>query len=213
VQTPILLAENGLGIGEALKLTLEHLFRFQVIAVARAGIEALELCRRLRPSVVVTNLHLPGLDGVGLLYELRRRNLDIGVAFLTSEDDNLRLGKAADSQPNGFAHQADELAEWESAVRAAKNRTYYYSRRISDARRQNAARNSGASVRLSSAERDLLNHIVQGRTNAQIAAIRGTSERTVDNQRTTLRKKLGAHCTADLVRYALGSENPDPALA
>src|ERR687884_467579 len=45
---------------------------FDVVGQAKDGDEALELCRRLRPDTMTLDLHMPGLDGIGVLRELRR---------------------------------------------------------------------------------------------------------------------------------------------
>jgi DNA-binding NarL/FixJ family response regulator len=198
----LIIAEDELGVAAALKFTFENVFGYDVIAMARDGLDAMDACRKLKPSILVADLRLPEMDGIALVREIRRRAMQIGVTLLTSEHCPLRLGEAAAAEPEGFAHKSDELPEWERAIRAARDRSRYFSRTIVKARRE-AGSPAMSLAQLSPAERDLLVHIAQGRTSCQIAAIRGTSERTVDNQRTSLRLKLDAHCTADLVRCAM----------
>lgn len=198
----LVIADDEQGVASAFKFTFENAFGYDVVALARNGLDALDVCRSIQPAVLVADLRLPEMDGVALVREIRRRTLPIGVAILTSEMCPQRLGEAAATEPEGFAHKSDDLQEWERAIRAAKDRSRYFSKRIVEARRNGIA-NATSLAHLSPAERDLLMHIAQGRTTSQIAAIRGTSERTVDNQRTSLRQKLDAHCTADLVRWAI----------
>jgi two-component system nitrate/nitrite response regulator NarL len=198
----LVIAEDELGVASALKVTFEYAFGYDVVAVVRDGLAAMDACRKLKPAVLVADLRLPEMDGIALVREIRRRTLQIGVAILTSEFCPLRLGEAVAAGPEGFAHKSDDLSEWERAIRAARDRSQYFSRMIVKARRESGSPEM-CFAHLSPAERDLLVHIAQGRTSSQIAAIRGTSERTVDNQRTSLREKLGAHCTADLVRCAM----------
>jgi DNA-binding NarL/FixJ family response regulator len=72
---------------EALALTLAIDPRIAVAGIAHDGLEALQLCRRRRPDVVLMDVHMPGLDGIETTRRIRETFPGIQVVMLTSDDD------------------------------------------------------------------------------------------------------------------------------
>jgi DNA-binding response OmpR family regulator len=82
--TRVLIVEDDRSIARLLQLELEH--RSLEVCCAYDGPAGLEAIARFKPSVVVLDIMLPGMDGVGVLKELRRRGEDVPVVMLTARN-------------------------------------------------------------------------------------------------------------------------------
>jgi len=145
----------------------------------------------------VTDLRMPGMDGLDLQQALMRAANVLPVVFLTGEGDIPTTVRAMRQGAEDFltkrAPKEDLLAAVDRAIaRDAR-------RRAEDARlRALRAR----FVNLTNRELVVLRHVVQGRLNKQIAIVLGVSERTVKLHRTAITSKLGVRSVAELTRLA-----------
>src|SRR4051794_33101314 len=74
---------------------------FDVVGQAKDGDEALELCRRLRPDTMTLDLHMPGMDGIGVLRELRRPGAPSIPVIVVSAFSPAHGARAAAAWPGG----------------------------------------------------------------------------------------------------------------
>ena len=65
----------------------------EVVGTAEDGQEALEMAEELEPDIIITDIRMPGFDGIELLRELRKKSLDIKVILLSGYNDFLMLRK------------------------------------------------------------------------------------------------------------------------
>jgi FixJ family two-component response regulator len=154
-----------------------------------------------RPSdgCVVVDLALPGASGLELQRRLGERDPGFPVIFLTGRGD---IGTSVRAMKGGavdFLTKPVEPAALLAAVETALER----------GRTQNAARAAEADraarlARLTPREREVLEMVVRGRLNKQIAADLGSAEKTVKVHRARMMQKLGVRTVADLVRLVLG---------
>jgi DNA-binding NarL/FixJ family response regulator len=87
----VVLADDHRVVLEGLEQLLRHEPGFAVVAACIDGIETLEAVRRLRPDVLVLDLRMPRLDGVGVLREMRREDLPTRVVVLTAGIDEQQM--------------------------------------------------------------------------------------------------------------------------
>lgn len=59
----------------------------EVVGTAEDGQEALEMAEELEPDIIITDIRMPGVDGIELLRELRKKSLDIKVILLSGYND------------------------------------------------------------------------------------------------------------------------------
>src|SRR3954465_817103 len=114
----VLLAEDDISIQDMLRFVLKHHCGFEVAGEAFDGITALEMCERLHPEVLLADLRLPRLDGVGLLEQIRARGLGVPTVFYTGTESEGQLREALAARPEGFVHKHDSLADLERALQA-----------------------------------------------------------------------------------------------
>ena len=146
---------------------------------------------------LVLDVQMPGLDGLALQRELASRGSEIPIVFLTGHGDVPRSVQAMKHGASDFLTKPVEDGVLLRAVRLA----------LDTDRQGRKARAEVADVRrraktLTSREREVLDGVVAGRLNKQIAGDLGISEKTVKVHRGRVMEKMGAASLADLVRLA-----------
>jgi FixJ family two-component response regulator len=152
---------------------------------------------RHAPGCLVLDLAMPGLNGLQLQRELEQRASALPIVFLTGRGDIAASVQAMKHGASDFLTKpiddTDLLAAIHEALATGRQR-----RRVS-AERELIAQCLAA---LTERERQVLEHIVAGRLNKQIAAELGTVEKTIKFHRANLMRKMGVRGVADLVKLA-----------
>jgi len=164
----------------------------------QAFASASEFLARLAPGMsgcVVTDLQMPGMNGLELQAALRRSANPLPVIFLTGQGDIPATVNAMRSGAEDFLTKRAPKEELLAAVERAFQR---------DAQ-ERQQREQLQSLRqrfdeLSQRELEVLSHVVQGRMNKQIAADLNINERTVKLHRTNITRKLAVQSVAELTR-------------
>ena len=164
----------------------------------QAFASASEFLARLAPGMsgcVVTDLQMPGMNGLELQAALRRSANPLPVIFLTGQGDIPATVNAMRSGAEDFLTKRAPKEELLAAVERAFQR---------DAQ-ERQQREQLQSLRrrfdeLSQRELEVLAHVVQGRMNKQIAADLNINERTVKLHRTNITRKLAVQSVAELTR-------------
>jgi two-component system, NarL family, response regulator NreC len=198
----VLLAEDDVSIQDMLRFVLRHHCGFDVAGEAADGITALKLCESLHPEVLLADLRLPRLDGVGLLQQIRARGLHVPTVFYTGTEHEGQLREALAVHPEGFVHKHDSLSELTQALRAAIAGQIFYSATPARLQADQPVHDIPLD-RLTVAERTLLRLIASGKTIGEAAALIGKSEFATAHERERLMEKLGVADSADLIRVAV----------
>ena len=174
-----------------------------VVGEASDGSEALEQATRLEPDVVLMDLVMPGLDGVGAMRQLRERSPQIRVIVLTSFLDDDRVMPAIQAGAAGYLLKDVDPVELAQAVRTASAGQAMLNPAVAARLVTAIAENRAPGVqpeRLTRREREVLEQIAHGRSNKRIALELGISEKTVKAHVGHLLAKLGV---ADRTQAAL----------
>ena len=159
------------------------------------------------PGCILLDIALPNLDGLELQAALAESGLQRPIVFLTASCD-VRVGvQAMRAGAVDFLVKPIEEANLLAAVRQAIERDTV-SRRAHDKR---AAVEHQLS-KLTPREREVMDHVVAGRLNKQIAGDLGIVEKTIKVHRGRVMAKLGLRTVADLVRLAERAHLPGPKL-
>jgi DNA-binding NarL/FixJ family response regulator len=184
---------------------------FEVVATAADGGEALRRLPAVRPDVVVLDLHLPVLDGVGVTREVIAAGLGTRVLVLSSsgeQDDVLQAVKAGAS---GYLVKSATPAELVDAVtRTAAGEAVFTAGLaglvLGEYRRMAVSRpEPGEPVipQLTERETEILRLVAKGLNSRQIAERLVISHRTVQNHVQNTLTKLQLHNRVELTRYAI----------
>jgi len=191
----VLVVDDHAVVREGLRAFLELQHEIQVVGEAEDGEEALRKVRELHPDVILMDLVMPKLDGVGAMQRLHASQDPARVVVLTSFLDDERLLPAMQAGAAGYLLKNAEPADLARAVRAA-----YAGEAIIDptvAARLLAAIADAPSPlpsrqeRLTERERQVLTLIARGRSNKRIALELGISEKTVKTHVGHVLEKLG----------------------
>ena len=205
----VALVDDHLLFREGLRAMLASAPDLRIVAEASNAQEALPAVRASQPEVVVLDVMLPGVSGIGVARELLREDPKRRVLALSMVADEAHVADALQAGVLGYACKSQSAAEVMEAIRTvARGETYLAPQVsgfvVSDYRR---LRNGPEGARsplatLTAREREIFELCIQGNPTAQIAKQLCISPRTVETHRGRILRKLNAHSAVDLVRLA-----------
>jgi DNA-binding NarL/FixJ family response regulator len=200
----ILIVDDHAVVREGLRAFLELQDGLEVVGEAADGREAINQAERLRPDVILMDLVMPTLDGVGAMRVLRERVPDARVVVLTSFLEDERLLPAIQAGAAGYLLKNAEPSELARAIRAAHDGEAIIdptvAARLVSAISDGPAGDAGGYDSLTRREREVLELIARGRSNKRIALELGIAEKTVKTHVGHVLAKLGV---ADRTQAAL----------
>ena len=202
----VLIVDDHAVVREGLRTFLELQDGIEVVGEAADGEQAVARTVELGPDVVLMDLVMPGLDGIGAMRELHRRSSPARVIVLTSFLDDERLMPALQAGAAGYLLKDVEPAELARAVRGAcadeavidPTVAARLLRRLGEG--APPATPSAGDLDLTRREREVLELIAAGHSNKRIALELGIAEKTVKTHVGHLLAKLGV---ADRTQAAL----------
>jgi DNA-binding NarL/FixJ family response regulator len=198
----VLVVDDHAVVREGLRTFLELQDGIAVVGEAGDGEEAVRQAEALRPDVVLMDLVMPRLDGVGAMRELRRRLPAIRVIVLTSFAEDERLLPAIQAGAAGYLLKNVAPAELARAVRAAHAGDALLDPHVAARLVEALAQPVGEEPpeRLTTREQEVLGLIARGFSNKRIARELGIAEKTVKTHVGHVLAKLGV---ADRTQAAL----------
>lgn len=166
--------------------------------------QALDLCHRRCPEVLLVDLHLPDRDGVALVFAAREEKMTGRVVLITGDESDRVIRAAMLAKPDGFVHKSDTMEQIVQTVLTVAGGGTGFTPRIVKAARGLPQSDAEAFLsEVTPAEREVWALVAQGRTLKEMAELLGKSVSTLDNQRTRLMRRLGVRKSADLTRLAI----------
>jgi DNA-binding NarL/FixJ family response regulator len=206
----VLLADDHEIVREGFRKLLEAEDDLEVIGEAQNGRQAVELTRKLRPSVVVMDIAMPLLNGFEATRQIRKAFPSTNVVVLSAHNDDAYVEQAIAYGAAGFLLKQTSSHDLSRAIRTVQKGNTFFSpsiaRRLHDEKMPAGGGALGKKVaRLSSRELEVLQLIAEGNANNQTAAELGISIKTVEKHRQNLMAKLNIHEISGLTRYAISA--------
>lgn len=203
----VLLADDHNLFRAGLRVLLQDLGGFDVVAEAGDGSEALRLVAEHRPDVVLMDLMMPGLNGLEASARMAREFPGVRVLVLSMNAAEEFVLPAVRAGASGYVLKNARPEELEQAIRAvARGETYLtpaVSGHLIDDYRRLTTGEPDSLEKLTSRQREVLQLVAEGHTTKQIARRLSVSVKTVETYRSQLMDGLDIHDIAGLTRYAI----------
>lgn len=170
----------------------------EVVEEAADGLEAVALVRKFQPTLMTLDIAMPYARGIEVFGEVRRWSPDTKIMVFSGMTSAGLFRELAQAQANGIFLKRGELETFAEAIPRVLAGELVISKDVS--RLLEAAPDQTA---LTIRERQILSLVAQGLSNKEIGVRLGVSNKTADNHRTNLMKKVGAHSVAELLAFAL----------
>jgi two-component system, NarL family, response regulator NreC len=205
----VFLADDHVLVRQGFRRILEDDPRVTVVGEAGTGLSAMELCKELKPDVVVMDLSMPELGGLEASAEILKLNPETKILILSMYSNENYVRKAFEVGAKGYMLKDAIEIDLTRAVTALAAGESYVSPGIS--KLVIAGLQSGSfqdtskdpHEQLTLREKEVLLLIAQGKSNKEIAALLNISVNTVAVHRARVMDTLGLHKTAELVLYAV----------
>lgn len=153
----------------------------ELIGEAHSGEEALAFLAHNKPDVVLLDMELPDMSGVDVAQELAKKGNDFRVLALSSFDDPHYIDSVLSSGAAGYILKDEVPKEIVDAIRGvARGEKGWLSRSVAAHLSQAVHAAASGPEQLTKRERQVLHHVVEGKTNAEIGVVLGISEKTVE---------------------------------
>jgi DNA-binding NarL/FixJ family response regulator len=196
---PVLLVDDHALVRRGFRLMLEDETDIQVVAEAGDGAEAVKLAGELKPRVVVMDCAMPGMSGMEATKQIREQWPEISVLMLTMHSEDTWVRLALDAGANGYILKSAVDLDLIEAVRRVANGETVLDPKVT----KPAALKGDKNLGLTNRELQILQLIVNGKSNKEIANDLNLSVNTVSVHRANIMEALGIHNTAELVVYAI----------
>ena len=181
----VVLADDHVVVRQGLRALLESDPNVVIAGEASNGTEAVDMVTRRRPTVLITDLMMPGLDGLAIAQKLSHMKLDTQVIILSMYGDQAYVLTALNNGADGYVLKESCGAELFQAIREVV----------------------AVQDKLTVREQEILRLLVEGGNSSDIASRLKISSRKVESYRANCMKKLGLSTHEDLIRYAVQRGN------
>lgn len=204
----IVIADDHFLVREGLRATLRNVAGAEVVGEAVDGNELLALALELQPALVITDITMPGQDGLSVLSLLRQRLPRTRVLVVSMHDTPHLVRKAVQHGAHGYLLKGGPPMELEHAVRTLLGGQAYFSPQVTQ--QLLAPDEPNAEDVLTERQLDILKQLATGMSSKEIAFKLGLSSKTVDVHRARIMERLQLGDVVSLSLYCVrqGLINP-----
>jgi len=192
-----------------LKLLLERHAGFKVVSEASDGREAVENALATKPDVVVMDIAMPRLSGIEAAQRINEQLPQTAIIILSMHSDEGYVLRALKSGAKGYLLKDSAESDLVKAIKVLSEGKAFFSPEISkvlaeDYVREIKVRGAEDSYDLlTPREREILQLLIEGRSNKDIAVLLNLSLYTIETHRRNLQNKLNIHSFPELILYAI----------
>jgi len=195
----VLLVDDHALVRRGFRRMLEDEPSFQIVGEASNGLEAIEQANELHPHVIVMDCALPQVNGIEASRRILQKQPNISILMLSMHSEDTLVRQALDAGAKGYILKNAMDLDLVSAIKKIAEGKTVLDPQISRGHALKGERDAGLTPR----ELEILQHIVAGQSNKEIALQLKLSVNTVSVHRANIMDALGIHKTAELVVYAI----------
>jgi DNA-binding NarL/FixJ family response regulator len=195
----VLLVDDHALVRKGFRRMLEDDRAIVIVGEASDGTEAVRLALELRPKVVVMDCALPGFSGIEATRNIRAKHPEATILMLSMHSEDTLVRQALEAGARGYILKNAVDLDLISAVKRVAAGEMVLDPQLAKPDALKGERDSGLTPR----ELEILQHIVAGKSNKEIATELSLSANTVAVHRANIMDALGIHKTAELVVYAI----------
>jgi DNA-binding NarL/FixJ family response regulator len=195
----VLLVDDHALVRRGFRRMLEDEPTFQVVGEASDGLEAVKLAEQLRPTVVVMDCALPQINGIEASRRILAKHPETAILMLSMHSEDTLVRQAMEAGVRGYILKNAMDLDLVSAIQKVAAGKTVIDPQITRTGTLKGERDTGLTPR----ELEILQHIVAGKSNKEIALELSLSVNTVSVHRANIMDALGMHKTAELVVYAI----------
>ncbi len=195
----VLLVDDHSLVRRGFRRMLEDEPDMSVVGEASDGTEAIKLAKQLRPKVIVMDSALPGTSGLAATRKILESTPEQIILMLSMHSEETLVRQALEAGARGYVLKNAVDLELPAAIRKVAEGQVVLDPQVARRASLKGERNGGLTTR----ELEILQFIVDGKSNKEIADLLNLSVNTVSVHRANIMDALGIHKTAELVVYAI----------
>ncbi len=185
------------------QLTRSDPLRYDIVGGGSTGQEAVDVCLKTQPDLLLLDLMLPGLNGVEVLRRLQPKLPRMRTLFFSASSRTPLIAEALELGVNGFV---GKMRPWQTvleAVNLVASGGKYFDPAVAHLAGRTARQPEAE--KLTAREREVAQLIAEGHSTKEIASLLGVSAKTIDKHRTRMMEKLRLHDAVAVTRYAINA--------
>lgn len=200
----IILVDDHKLLRDGLRNIIEQRSNMHIIGEASNGREAIKICSKLLPNVIIMDVAMPGLNGVESAMQIHKIHPDIKIIGLSMHSSKQFIQGMFNAGASGYLLKDGDADELITAITRVMENKRYLSKNINQ--EFLALLKKGETLEktsLSSREKEVLQLIAEGNSSKKIGDILFLSPKTVDVHRTNIMKKIDLYTIPELTKYAI----------
>ncbi len=213
----ILIADDHELVRQGLHTLLETQPGWQVIGEAKDGAEAVKKSAALKPDIIVLDIGMPQLNGLGAIRKIAKVLPGAKILILSMHESDSLVREVLEAGARGYVTKSSASRELVSAVEALQRGKTYFTPRV-DQMVLDSFRGGDPNVgvipdkrdSLTPRQKEVVQLIAEGRSSKEVAAALGLSVKTAETHRANVMRRLGCHSVSELTRYAIRNHIIEP---
>ncbi|HEY6128130.1 MAG TPA: response regulator transcription factor [Candidatus Acidoferrum sp.] len=195
----VLLVDDHALVRRGFRRMLDDDDTLEVVGEASNGAEAVKLAETLRPQVIVMDCALPEMTGLEATRKILQSHPESAILMLSMHSEDTLVRQALDAGARGYVLKNAMDLDLASAIKNVAAGKSVIDPQVKRVESLKGERDNALTTR----ELEILQHIVAGKSNKEIASDLNLSVNTVSVHRANIMDRLGIHKTAELVVYAI----------
>jgi len=201
----IILVDDHQMFRDGVKSVLSDEENIDIVGEVGNGKDLFKLLESTRPDLIITDISMPDISGIEVAKSISENYSDIKILILSMHSNEEFITKALSVGANGYLPKDTAMSELLEAIHTIYKGENYFNKEISDtilkSLRNKSQKNEGKS--LTNREKEIIELVVEGLTNKEIAEKLFISIRTVDSHKNNIMQKLNLKSSIELVKYAI----------